>query len=188
MRVALVRYASADLPSETVQSGCAIRKRLPANGQGYSAERPLGLEHCPWMACLDSHLQRHHAAFRPSGLRHLHMLLLNCSSRPAAIRLLPSCRCDWEICAAFTRLQSQPWVFLQHTQRGLHPAYTPLQHLHFGSACLKSVMLASNDKERAVSLALRTLLRTFVRIIVHLYSNSIHYVAVTQHFVTQLRR
>lgn len=69
MRVALVRYASADLPSETVQSGCAIRKRLPANGQGYSAEQALGLEHCPWMACLDSHLQRHHAAFRPSGLR-----------------------------------------------------------------------------------------------------------------------
>jgi hypothetical protein len=48
-------------------------------------------------------------------------------------------------------------------------------------------MLASNDKETAVSLMLRTLLRTFVRIPVHLYLNSIHCVVITQHSVTQLR-
>ena len=144
-------------------------ERLPADGlPGFtSATAPCSILSC-WPA-------------------NISCAALELSSRPAAIRLLPSCRCDWEICAAFTRLQSQPWVFLQHTQRGLHPAYTPLQHLHFGSACLKSVMLASNDKERAVSLMLRTLLRTFVRIPVHLYFNSIHCTVVTQHSVTQLR-
>jgi hypothetical protein len=139
------------------------------NGQGHFLEKPLGLEYCPRMACQDSHLRRQRAVSRLLACEPLHMLLLNCSSRPAAIRLLQSCCRDWEICTASSGLRVVPWPFLQHPQRGSHHAYTFLQHMHFRAACLRSVMLASNDKETAVSLMLRTLLRTFVRIPVHLY-------------------
>lgn len=130
-----------------------------------------------------------HASSRLPACEHLHMLLLNCSSRHAAVRLLQSRCCDREICVASWGLRVVLWLFLQQPQRGLHRAYTFLQHMRFGAACLRSVMLASNDKERAVSLMLRTLLRTFVRILVHLYPTCsyIHSVVVTQHFVTQLR-
>ena len=121
---------------------------------------------------------------------HLQILLLNCSSRSAAIRLLQSCCCDWEIRAASHcfRFVSGSSSSIRREACSLHPAYTSLHLLQSGAACLRTAMLASNHKEKAVSLILRTLLRTFVRIPVHLYFNSIHCVAVTQHSVTQLRR
>ena len=141
---------------------------------------------CPRMACQDSHLRRHHAALRLSGLRtsaHAapELQFASCSHPSPAILSL------WlEICAASHVFRSSCGSSSSTRREACILRAHSCGICIFGSACLTSVMLASNDKERAVSLTLRTLLRTFVRIPVHLYLNSLHCVMVTLHSVTQL--
>jgi hypothetical protein len=58
------------------------------NGQGSVVEQPLGLDCHQQMADHEQNLGQVHAVCRMLACEHLYMLLLNCSSRHAAIRLL----------------------------------------------------------------------------------------------------